>query len=142
MRCAKAPHDQPRAANPQGKKAKTQKLQAMAPYTTATSRPISGGRIPWVFWAAPPRLGSPSKGGGVFVTLPDKRRLDSNLFGILLMSTEYPYLAFWGIGEVRKNGDIIDKPRLVHGMLTEYVHQGATSWPSITRSSPASAIST
>lgn len=37
------------------------------------------------------------------------------------MPPEYTYLTFWGIGEVRKNGEVVDKPRLVHGMLTEYV---------------------
>jgi len=41
--------------------------------------------------------------------------------GTPLMPTEYTYAAFWGMGEVRKNGEVVDKPRLVHGMLTEYV---------------------
>ncbi len=41
--------------------------------------------------------------------------------GTPLMPTEFAYAAFWGMGEVRKNGKVIDKPRLVHGMLTEYV---------------------
>lgn len=41
--------------------------------------------------------------------------------GTPLMPTEYTYAAFWGMGEVRKNGEIVDKPRIVHGMLTEYV---------------------
>lgn len=41
--------------------------------------------------------------------------------GTALMPTEYTYFAFWGIGEVLKNGKVVAKPRLVHGMLTEYV---------------------
>jgi len=41
--------------------------------------------------------------------------------GTPLMPTEYTYAAFWGMGEVRKNGEVVDKPRVVHGMLTEYV---------------------
>lgn len=43
--------------------------------------------------------------------------------GTPLMPTEYTYAAFWGMGEVRKNGEVVDKPRLVHGMLTEYVRK-------------------
>ncbi|MEX0600653.1 MAG: hypothetical protein WD205_08425, partial [Rhodothermales bacterium] len=43
--------------------------------------------------------------------------------GTALMPSEYTYVAFWGMGEVRKNGDVIDRPRLVHGMLTEYVRK-------------------
>lgn len=41
--------------------------------------------------------------------------------GTPLMPSEFAYFAFWGIGEVLKNGEAIDKPRLIHGMLTEYV---------------------
>ena len=41
--------------------------------------------------------------------------------GTALMPTEFVYVAFWGMGEVRKNGEVLDKPRLIHGMLTEYV---------------------
>ena len=41
--------------------------------------------------------------------------------GTPLMPTEYSYMAFWGMGTVFKNGQQIDGPRLVHGMLTEYV---------------------
>lgn len=41
--------------------------------------------------------------------------------GTPLMPTEFAYFAFWGTGEVRKNGESVDKPRLVHGMLSEYV---------------------
>ena len=43
--------------------------------------------------------------------------------GTPLMPTEFTYLAFWAIGEVRKNGEVVDKPRIVHGMLTEYVRK-------------------
>jgi len=43
--------------------------------------------------------------------------------GTPLMPTEYTYAAFWGMGEVRKNGEVVDKPRVVHGMLTEYVRK-------------------
>lgn len=45
----------------------------------------------------------------------------SSRIGTALMPTEYTYFAFWGMGEVRKNGKVVDKPRLIHGMLTEYV---------------------
>jgi len=45
----------------------------------------------------------------------------SSRIGTALMPTEFTYVAFWGMGEVRKNGEALDKPRLVHGMLTEYV---------------------
>lgn len=45
----------------------------------------------------------------------------SSRIGTGLMPTEFTYLAFWGMGEVSKNGQVLDKPRLVHGMLTEYV---------------------
>jgi len=41
--------------------------------------------------------------------------------GTPLMPTEYTYFAFWGMGNVYKNGEKVDGPRLVHGMLTEYV---------------------
>lgn len=41
--------------------------------------------------------------------------------GTPLMPTEYTYAAFWGMGSVLKNGKVVDKPRIVHGMLTEYV---------------------
>lgn len=47
----------------------------------------------------------------------------SSRIGTALMPTEYTYFAFWGIGEVLKNGEVTDKPRLVHGMLTEYVRK-------------------
>lgn len=45
----------------------------------------------------------------------------SSRIGTALMPTEYVYFAFWGMGSVMKNGEVTDKPRLVHGMLTEYV---------------------
>lgn len=41
--------------------------------------------------------------------------------GTPLMPTEFTYFAFWGMGDVLKNGEVIDKGRLIHGMLTEYV---------------------
>ena len=41
--------------------------------------------------------------------------------GTALMPSEFTYFAFWGMGEVRKNGRVLDRPRLIHGMLTEYV---------------------
>jgi len=44
--------------------------------------------------------------------------------GTPLMPSEFTYFAFWGMGEVDKNGETLDKPRLVHGMLTEYVRKG------------------
>lgn len=47
----------------------------------------------------------------------------SSRIGTALMPTEFTYFAFWGMGEVRKNGEVLDKPRLVHGMLTEYVRK-------------------
>ena len=43
--------------------------------------------------------------------------------GTALMPSAYAYVAFWGMGEVKKNGVVLDKPRLVHGMLTEYVRK-------------------
>ena len=45
----------------------------------------------------------------------------STRVGSALMPTEYVYAAFWGMGQVRKNGEVLQSPRLVHGMLTEYV---------------------
>ena len=41
--------------------------------------------------------------------------------GTSLMPTEFTYFAFWGMGAVSMNGKVLDKPRLIHGMLTEYV---------------------
>jgi len=45
----------------------------------------------------------------------------SSRIGSALMPTEFTYLAFWGMGRVLKNGEVQQAPRLVHGMLTEYV---------------------
>lgn len=47
----------------------------------------------------------------------------SSRIGTALMPTEYTYFAFWGMGEIRKNGEVLDQPRLIHGMLTEYVRK-------------------
>jgi len=41
--------------------------------------------------------------------------------GTPLMPSEFTRFAFWGMGAVGMNGKVLDKPRLVHGMLTEYV---------------------
>jgi len=43
--------------------------------------------------------------------------------GTPLMPSEFTYFAFWGMGAVLKNGKVLDKPRLIHGMLTEYVRK-------------------
>ncbi len=43
--------------------------------------------------------------------------------GTALMPSEYAYFAFWGMGQVMKNGEVLDQPRLIHGMLTEYVRK-------------------
>ncbi len=45
----------------------------------------------------------------------------SSRIGTPLMPTEYTYFAFWGVGSVMKNGEVVDPHRLIHGMLTEYV---------------------
>jgi hypothetical protein len=47
----------------------------------------------------------------------------SSRIGTALMPTMFTYAAFWGMGEVSKNGQVLDKPRLIHGMLTEYVRK-------------------
>jgi len=41
--------------------------------------------------------------------------------GTPLMPSEFTYFAFWAIGDIYMNGKVIDKMRIVHGMLTEYV---------------------
>ncbi|MFQ5703149.1 MAG: hypothetical protein ACE5HT_03925 [Gemmatimonadales bacterium] len=41
--------------------------------------------------------------------------------GTALMPTEFTYAGFWGMGAVIKNGKVLEQPRLIHGMLTEYV---------------------
>lgn len=61
----------------------------------------------------------PTFGGVVTNTLMH----GSTRIGTALMPTQYVYFAFWGMGEVRKNGEVLQKPRLVHGMLTEYVRK-------------------
>jgi len=43
--------------------------------------------------------------------------------GTPLMPSEFAYFAFWGFGEIDMNGKVLDKPRLIHGMLTEYVRK-------------------
>lgn len=43
--------------------------------------------------------------------------------GTPLMPSEFTYFAFWGFGEVEKNGKVLDRLRLIHGMLTEYVRE-------------------
>ncbi len=43
--------------------------------------------------------------------------------GTPLFPSAYTYAAFWGMGAVLKNGEVVDKPRLVHGMLTEYARK-------------------
>jgi len=43
--------------------------------------------------------------------------------GTALMPTEFTYFGFWGMGAVLKNGKVLDQPRLIHGMLTEYVRK-------------------
>jgi len=45
----------------------------------------------------------------------------SSRIGTPLMPTEFVYVAFWGPGEVLKNGQVTDSNVLVHCMLTEYV---------------------
>lgn len=45
----------------------------------------------------------------------------SSRIGTALMPTEFVWFAFWGMGEVLVNGEVVAAPRLVHGMLTEYV---------------------
>lgn len=43
--------------------------------------------------------------------------------GSPLMPTGCAYVAFWGIGDVHKNGQVVDSGRIVHGMLTEYMRK-------------------
>lgn len=42
-------------------------------------------------------------------------------WGTRLMPTEYADLAFWGLGDVYKDGELVAEGRLIHGMLTELV---------------------
>lgn len=60
----------------------------------------------------------------------------SSRIGTALMPTEFTYVAFWGMGEVRKNGKVLDAPRLVHGMLTEYVRTAGYKLASDDRVTP------
>lgn len=41
--------------------------------------------------------------------------------GTRLMPTEFTYAAFWGMGDIYKNGQLINKDHMVHAMLTEVV---------------------
>ena len=41
--------------------------------------------------------------------------------GTRLMPTEFVYAAFWGVGDIYKNGKIINKNHMVHVMVTEVV---------------------
>ncbi len=41
--------------------------------------------------------------------------------GTPLMPTEFAYFAFWGKGNIYKNGKLLDSGRMIHGMLTEDV---------------------
>ncbi|MFQ5704390.1 MAG: hypothetical protein ACE5HT_10240 [Gemmatimonadales bacterium] len=38
-----------------------------------------------------------------------------------MMPTFFTYAAFWGKGDLLKNGEVLDHGRMIHGMLTEYV---------------------
>lgn len=42
-------------------------------------------------------------------------------WGTQLMPTEYTYAAFWGMGSIYFNDELMAENRLVHGMFTEYV---------------------
>ena len=44
--------------------------------------------------------------------------------GTPLEPTQFAYYAFWGKGEISKNGKTLDQDRLIHGMLTELVRTG------------------
>jgi len=41
--------------------------------------------------------------------------------GTRLMPTEYTYAAFWGVGQIYRNGKLINDKHLIHVMLTEFV---------------------
>jgi len=41
--------------------------------------------------------------------------------GTRLMSTEFTYVAFWGMGDIYKDGKLINAGYLIHGMVTEIV---------------------
>lgn len=38
-----------------------------------------------------------------------------------MMPTFFTYAAFWGKGDLLKNGEVLDRDKMIHGMLTEYV---------------------
>jgi hypothetical protein len=40
--------------------------------------------------------------------------------GTPLFPSMFAYLGFWGAGEAKKNGEVLDGPRPMHGMWTEY----------------------
>ncbi len=42
-------------------------------------------------------------------------------WGTRLMPTEYADVAFWGMGDIYKDGELVAEGRLVHGMVTELV---------------------
>lgn len=44
-------------------------------------------------------------------------------WGTRLMPTEYVYVAFWGLGDIFKDGELVAQERLVHVMLTEFVRE-------------------
>ena len=41
--------------------------------------------------------------------------------GTRLMPTEFTYFAFWGIGDIYKDGKLINEDHMIHGMVTEIV---------------------
>ena len=41
--------------------------------------------------------------------------------GTRLMPTEFAYVAFWGVGDIYKDGTLINKDHMVHAMVTEVV---------------------
>lgn len=41
--------------------------------------------------------------------------------GTRLMPTEFTYVAFWGVGNIYKNGELINEKHMVHVMVTEAV---------------------
>jgi len=59
-------------------------------------------------------------GGGV---VTDFMQHGVTKWGTELMPTLYSYASFWGMGKIFKNGEQIDGPRPVHGMLTEFVRK-------------------
>jgi hypothetical protein len=41
--------------------------------------------------------------------------------GTALMPTEFAYVTFWGLGDIYRNGKLVNKNHLVHAMVTEHV---------------------